>query len=129
MAQLHFFHNVVIELQKELQRHPDLAKSLQKQAHTFEEVLGMIGVYVNVALDGDYNAVDLMDMLLRQLQKKRMPLLFEQQAPDNLIGVSAILGADGKLMPKAGIQVTKEQEYDLQKTLHLEIPPEKKNGN
>lgn len=127
MAHFHYFHNVVIELQKELHRHPDLAKDIQKKSHTFEESLAMIATYLNIVVDGDYNAIDLMDMLLRQLQKKRTPILFEQRAPDNLIGISAILGPDGKLMPKEGIPADKETLYDLQKTLKMDIPPEKKH--
>jgi len=32
-----------------------------------------------------------------------MPILFSERAPDELIGISAILGPDGKIMPKGGI--------------------------
>lgn len=131
MTTLHYFHNVVIELQKELTQHPDLAKSLQKNAHTFEESLAMIATYLNIVVDGEYNAIDLMDMLLRNLQKKRMPILFSSPAPDELIGISAILGPDGKLMPKEGIKGDTPEEqkkivYDLQKTLHMDLPADKK---
>jgi len=132
MAHLHYFHAVVIALQKELQMHPDLSRSLQKQAHTFEEALAMIATYCDILVDGDYNAVDIMDMLHRALQRKRMPILFSERAPDELIGISAILGPDGKIMPKGGIiagktpEEHKEVVYDLQKTLHMDLPPEKK---
>jgi len=37
MAHLHYFHAVVIALQKELQMHPDL-RDLSEPAHTFEEL-------------------------------------------------------------------------------------------
>jgi len=128
---LHYFHNVVIELQKELTQHPDLTKDLQKNAHTFEESLARIATYCNILVDGNYNAIDLMDMLLRALQRKRMPILFDSPAPDNLIGVSAILDSKGKLQPKGVLagkspEEQKEVVHDLQKTLHMEIPAEGK---
>jgi len=125
----HYFHPVVIAIQEEIQKHPDLAKDLQKHAHSFEEALGRIGTYVNVALDGSYNAIDLMDLLLKEMQKKRMPLIFKEEKDERLKAISAILGPDGKpmLQVPAGSSPEKQKEvvYDLQKTLKMEISDEK----
>lgn len=121
-----YFHPALMAFREEIHHHPDLARDCQKKAHSFEEVLGMVGTYVNVVLDGDYNAIDLMDLLTNELKKKRMPTIFTGEKDERLKAISAILGPDGKPMVSQAAgsspQEQKEVNYDMQKTLKIELP-------
>lgn len=133
MSYRHFFHPTILAFREELTKHPDLYKSIEKNAHTFEEALAMTATYLNILVDGSYNMIDLLDMLHRQLQKKRMPIFFSQPASEKLKAISSILGPAGKpiLAQPAGDNPHEDKEvtYDLQKVLKLEVPDGKEKKN
>lgn len=75
-----YFPDAFLALQKEVQQHPQLMEQL-KNCVDWEDQLGTIAAYLNILLDGVYEQVDLMDMLVMQLKKKGTIYLDLHSAP------------------------------------------------
>lgn len=86
------FPPVVAALQKELNNHPDLIEQLRTSS-SFEESLGTIGAYLGIALDGIYGPLDLMDLFVREFQRRDSAIVGKDK---RLLTISNLLGADGK---------------------------------
>jgi hypothetical protein len=61
MPYLDIYPQELTALQQELQKHPDLLVQLTS-ARTFEETLGTIAAYCDVALDGAYSHEDIVEI-------------------------------------------------------------------
>jgi hypothetical protein len=75
MSHHEYFHPDIIELQKEIQRHPPLAEIIkQNQDQPFVVLLGHVAAYCNVIVDGSYNYLEIVHVcgkLVEKLQDKR----------------------------------------------------------
>ena len=61
---------VLIALRQELANHPEIVEAAMK-GNNFEDCLGIIGAQLDIALDGDYDPVQLMSMLIVALRNRR----------------------------------------------------------
>ena len=87
---LEMFPEVIIELQAEIQKHPDLIVNLLQlpKDSEVEEKLGEVAAFVGVMLDGYYNedaVLDLCETLLVKLKDKRRELVVETAAEPKII--------------------------------------------
>lgn len=69
MAEKVLFPAVVVAFQKELAKWPEIQKKAQ-EGRDLGESLGIIAAELNIILDGIYDPVDLIGMLLVQLRQK-----------------------------------------------------------
>ena len=81
MVQLVYFSEKRIELQRELQYHPELVEKLQRYAaDAFELQLSEICSWFGIVLDGDYYPEDLdnlCEILRKKLVEKRTLILLQ----------------------------------------------------
>lgn len=79
MADLVFFSESRIQLQKEVRNHPKLCELIADHPVTeFEEIIAEIAAYCNVIMDGAYYPEDLdklCDILYWKLRNSRSPLI------------------------------------------------------
>lgn len=78
-AQLEFFSDAMIALNKEIQHHPDLQEQLNHMpTHEMEVRLACIAAFCNVAMDGYFFKEELDEiaaMLFNKLREKRTLIL------------------------------------------------------
>lgn len=81
--QLEFFHQNRVDLQKEVNRHPELLQILEEQEYRgkeddWEVQLAEIATYCEVMLDGNYMPHELdhlCGILYKKLIEKRVPII------------------------------------------------------
>ncbi len=76
---IEMFHQNRIDLDREIQKHPELIEVLKNQeANEVEMRIAVIAMYCDVVLHGDYTPLDLDDLcgvLYKKLIEKRVPLI------------------------------------------------------
>ena len=91
MADLVFFPEAFIQLNREICEHPELCERLMAQGDIdqelqFAKMIAVTAAYVNVALDDTYTQDDLIkiaDICIDRLKRRRMAILVNQSTPIN----------------------------------------------
>ncbi len=82
---IEMFHEDKVQLNLEVQKHPDLMKLLANHpAGEYEIQLAEIAGYCGIALHGDYLPSDLdrlCGLLVKKLMEKRLPLILSSSGP------------------------------------------------